>query len=356
MQSLPQISFIVAAYNVENYLRECLDSVISYPGTEIEIIIVDDGSTDGTGNICDEYAYKDERIHVIHQHNQGLSAARNSGIKAAKGIWLSFVDGDDLLAVQAVEKMLAHLDSEKQLLVFGAEAFCEDRIIEQWLPNDYSMDAPEEIRVYCRRVMYDDVDEKNTYGHPHNVTAWGKVFLREFVIGNRLLFPEKIRFAGDLPYTFCYTHLLKNIKFVSDCIYRYRNRQGSLTDMWHPGVIQEMDAVYEDISSTMLKFNDRSDVEFVKALHYRELLMTFRCIMSGAGHFRGGWNNSQKIRFLQELRSMAWAEEGLSAIYDKYEKKVRSFRLLETMKKRQYCLIIMRFYYYRIRDWLRAHI
>ena len=89
------VSIVVPVYNVEAYLRACLDSIVAQTYSNIEVILVDDGSKDGSGNICDEYATKDSRVRVIHQENRGVSKARNVGIDSAQGEYLSFIDGDD---------------------------------------------------------------------------------------------------------------------------------------------------------------------------------------------------------------------------------------------------------------------
>ena len=92
----PIISIIVPIYNVEEYLPKCIDSILNQTYKELEVILVDDGSPDSCGKICDRYAKKDERVKVIHQKNGGLSAARNSGLDCANGEYIGFVDSDDL--------------------------------------------------------------------------------------------------------------------------------------------------------------------------------------------------------------------------------------------------------------------
>ena len=99
------ISVIVPVYNVEKYLRECLDSIVNQSYKELQIILIDDGSTDGSGKICDNYALNDERITVIHQNNKGAGAAKNAGLEVVDGEYVAFVDGDDYLEADAYQYM-----------------------------------------------------------------------------------------------------------------------------------------------------------------------------------------------------------------------------------------------------------
>lgn len=99
------VSIIVPVYNVEEYLRECVDSVLNQTYSDVEVILVDDGSTDQSGNICDEYAKMDSRIKVIHKKNRGVSSARNTGIETASGERIIFVDSDDCIHPQFAGKL-----------------------------------------------------------------------------------------------------------------------------------------------------------------------------------------------------------------------------------------------------------
>lgn len=115
MQAKPLISVIVPVYNVEPYLRQCIDSIVGQTYPYLEIILINDGSTDASGAICDEYARLEPRIKVIHQANQGLSAARNRGVDLAKGEYLSFVDSDDWLELDMYEELVAVLQTYPDL-------------------------------------------------------------------------------------------------------------------------------------------------------------------------------------------------------------------------------------------------
>ncbi len=112
MAKIPLISIIVPVYNVSNYIRRCLHSVIAQTYANLEIILIDDGSTDGSGKIIDDYSVQDERIKIIHQSNAGLSSARNKGIEVATGEYLSFVDSDDFVAKDYVEYLYRLLKND----------------------------------------------------------------------------------------------------------------------------------------------------------------------------------------------------------------------------------------------------
>ncbi len=112
------VSVVIPIYNVEKYLRECVDSVLAQTYTDLEIILVDDGSPDNCGKICDEYAAKDRRVKVIHKENGGQSDARNAGIDAAHGEYIFFVDSDDYIEREAVEELIKAAEKSKADIVF----------------------------------------------------------------------------------------------------------------------------------------------------------------------------------------------------------------------------------------------
>ena len=111
------VSIVIPIYNVEKYLNECVDSVIVQTYHDLEIILVDDGSTDNSGKLCDEYKKIDDRIKVIHQKNGGLSAARNTGMDSAIGEYLYFLDSDDYIEPQTVERLVDTIEQEKADIV-----------------------------------------------------------------------------------------------------------------------------------------------------------------------------------------------------------------------------------------------
>lgn len=123
---MPKLSVIVPVYKVREYIHKCLDSVVNQTFKDIEIILIDDGSPDECGTICDEYAAKDERIVVIHKKNAGVSAARNDGIEIAKGEWITFVDSDDWLDTDFYERLFTELGDQDVNILCSGGAYRED--------------------------------------------------------------------------------------------------------------------------------------------------------------------------------------------------------------------------------------
>lgn len=165
------ISVIVPVYNVESYLRECLDSIVNQTYTDLEIILVDDGSTDGSGAVCDEYAKLDKRIKVFHQENRGAGAAKNRGLREARGKWLSIVDGDDYIELDAYEYMLSELTKHNADVIQCAfRDVYTDGTVDRILLKEYKEFNAEE---YLKRYVVDW-----SCG-----LQWDKLFLRSLFEG-----------------------------------------------------------------------------------------------------------------------------------------------------------------------------
>ena len=123
---MSKISVIVPVYKVEPYIRKCVDSILGQTFSDIQVILVDDGSPDQCGKICDEYAKQDSRVHVIHQENKGVSAARNAGISLAKGEYIMLVDSDDFITENMLEKMHDCIaESGSDIVICGINTFLD---------------------------------------------------------------------------------------------------------------------------------------------------------------------------------------------------------------------------------------
>jgi len=198
------ISVIIPVYNVEKYLRQCLNSVISQTYRNLEIILIDDGSTDNSWKICDEYAKKDERIKVFHQKNLDLSAARNSGLKIAKWEYIWYVDSDDYIELDMYEKLYNQLEETDSDLVI-----CNRYIGKQdwtWKKNNKFPHKQIITSNEALEYFYDSMYVRN------------KLYKRIWV--ENLLFVET--FAQDVIYNFTLLKKIKKIACIDECLNYYR--------------------------------------------------------------------------------------------------------------------------------------
>ena len=216
MKSL--ISVIVPIYKVEDYLPKCVESIRNQTHSNLEIILVDDGSPDGCGAICDEFAKKDSRIRVIHKENGGLSDARNAGIEVAKGDYLAFVDSDDWLEPDAFEAMLALAEK------YDAKMVCAGRYNEDGATGTQSKGLCPEKEEFVpgkelvRRIFrWDHLDS----------AAWDKLYARELF--QEIRYPVG-RVVEDVPTTYHLVLLAGGAAMLPRPIYHYLCREQSITN------------------------------------------------------------------------------------------------------------------------------
>ena len=209
MKKNPKVSVVIPIYNVEIFLSQCIESIIHQTLEEIEIILVDDGSTDNSGKIADEYAKKDIRIKVIHKANGGLSDARNAGIKAATGDYIGFVDSDDYVSENMFKKMYQKAKKEgTDVVVCNIFNIIDGKFkkVSYWPQQDEHIIKQDEIYA-------------NMYLYP--CYAVNKIYKRDFIEKNNLLFIKGYLYE-DVPF---FTQVFLNVKKVSYCIdnfYFYR--------------------------------------------------------------------------------------------------------------------------------------
>lgn len=214
-----KFSVIVPIYNVEDYLRECVDSVLAQDFRDYEIILVDDGSPDNCGKICDEYAEKYPRIKTIHKENGGLSDARNFGIKEAKGEYLIFLDSDDYWEGTNVLSDLSDIlekDNYPDLILHGYT-----------INNDKNIKCPIKLEIQENKGFENDF-EYLVSNHIYVSNAWTKIIKKDILINNNLFF-EKGILHEDMPYSFDLSLLIKTYSVYNSHFYQYRLRGSSIT-------------------------------------------------------------------------------------------------------------------------------
>lgn len=218
-----KVSIIVPIYRVEAYLRDCIDSVLCQTFSDFELILVDDGSPDRCGEICEEYARQDSRIRVIHKPNGGLSDARNAGLDIACGQYVYFLDSDDTIVPELLETVLPYMEQGCDLVSFTLRSFCEDSMkSEVWKrkARRYSLNSLEERKHFLHRTMF-----SNDIGWE----AWSRIFSRDIIERHHLRFVDNRRiFAEDMCFSLCYMTHVSEIMCLDVCLYNYRQRRDSI--------------------------------------------------------------------------------------------------------------------------------
>ncbi|MBR3138631.1 glycosyltransferase [Candidatus Saccharibacteria bacterium] len=201
----PLVSIIVPVYNVRDYVAECLKSLIKQSYHEIEIIIVDDGATDGSEKICDEFAKKDKRVRVFHKENGGLSSARNYGIKKAKGEYVCLVDSDDYVKSGFVAKMVEAIFDGVDVVVCG-----------------YNEEIPKARVLTGKEATVKLLLEQDNM----EIIAWNKMYKR--VLFDGVLYPEGKNYEDNLT-TYKLLNKANKVRYIKETLYVYRERAESIT-------------------------------------------------------------------------------------------------------------------------------
>lgn len=277
-----RVSIIIPIYNVIQYLDACIDSAIHQDYHDLEIILVDDGSTDGSGGRCDDYAAGDARIRVIHKENGGLSDARNAGMAAATGEYYYFLDGDDVMARNAISIMVRCMEeSGADLVIAGYHTFSESDnytyaivqgnhsgqgTAETLHSEETSVETPRvesltPVQAIRRMLLHQGI----------GYAAWGKLYARR--LWEDMQFPKGLLYE-DHAVIFRITARCRRVAVLDELLYDYRVRQGSIMNQR----IDERNLVLLDIADNTTRFITgtypelRCEAEYLQLVNYLKLL------------------------------------------------------------------------------------
>ena len=247
-----KVSVIIAAYNIEEYIERCIESVINQSEIEIEIIIVNDGSTDNTLNIIKKMSDLDERIIIINQKNQGLVEARKRGLKNANGKFILFLDGDDWLENNCVEELYkTAIDKNADVVLYNAYKAYEDKT-ETF--NTFNKNLIDDIKKNpIKNLLLDNISP----------TIWSKFIKRSFIEENNIKFPENISYAEDLATVSNIFINNPKIVFNENRLYNYYHRDNSISNKVSSKVL-EVDNAIQFIEDKLVESNsyDENKEEF----------------------------------------------------------------------------------------------
>ena len=239
-------SIIVPVYNTEKYLEGCLESILNQNFSDYEIILVNDGSTDSSPELCEHYAMRDERIRVIHKANGGVSSARNCGIEIAKGNYIWFVDSDDTIVYEALQILSEYIKEEPDLIVFNAP-----------LQKKYRVDS---LETFLR---------EHYFKYHLGFAPWNKLYKREIIEQSKMRFDTQETIGEDLLFNIMYYQHVCDIKFVEKKLYNYVVRENSaMTSVDSQRYIKQM-RLFDKIYSIM---GERVSKETILCLYFMHLV------------------------------------------------------------------------------------
>ena len=242
-----KISIIVPIYNVEKYLSQCIDSILSQTYKNLEIILVDDGTKDSSGIICDDYSKKDNRIKVIHQKNQGLSGARNTGLTNSTGDYITFVDSDDFVDNKMFKTMLLAIKENDADIVECGTIFCDEN-------GNYIKDNTlNEVKIYKNEYQIKDL----LMNEDITTTSWGKLYKKKLFTNFK--FPLG-KYHEDTFTTYKLLHISKKTIVLNQSFYHYRQVNGSIMNSNFS--LKHLDAIEATLERS--KFIEKNYPEYKK--------------------------------------------------------------------------------------------
>ncbi len=311
------ISVIVPVYNVQKYLPRCIESILNQSYKDIELILVDDGSPDNSGDICDYYAKKDSRVVVIHKENGGASSARNAGLDVAKGKFINFVDSDDYIPNDSLENLI-NLQKEND-----ADLVC--CTYERYLQNNKIVP----VKFYDKFFNIEKVDYEgiNILLSDLFRGPWAKLFKNSIIKVNNILFDEKIKIGEDTIFVYSYLNKSKNIRCSNLLVYKYIINNASAMRSRHENFYRYI------IPVTQTK------IKFFSFLNINETIkkgLCCRCIIGGiddvSHHYLERFNYKKTIEVTSQYFRF------FESSYVKNDKDVKTF--LSTLLNGKTCLKI----------------
>lgn len=240
------VSIIVPVYNSSSCLRYCVDSIIKQSYAKIEIILVDDGSTDDSGKTCDAYANSDNRVRVLHTPNRGVSAARNAGINSSTGVFIFFIDSDDFIETYAIQALVEGYHQSRADMVVGAfNKVKNGSVISQ--VRDFT-----DNQLLTRKGIVDYTISylQNPRRHQMLMSSWAKLFRSAIIKNNKTKYNTELRTSEDVAFNFDYLKNAETVYFINSVIYN-----------------QQKHSTYHSLSTRLLENDPRSLFGFIEALN-----------------------------------------------------------------------------------------
>lgn len=278
------ISIVVPVYNAERSIHKCIDSIVNQTFEDLEIILVNDGSKDNSGLICDEYAKKDNRIKVVHKENGGVSSARNSGLDIMTGQYFCFIDSDDYIEKDMIEKLYKAIsESGAEIAICGYKRFCNNEIKCHY----------ENKGDIVGKIGIADFVAKNCLNWLVS-TPWAKLYTTTYLSNVR--FDESMSLGEDTKFNLNFFEYIEKITIVDECLYCYVDTEGSLTNTYKEGYFDAICKLYKVVAEFIQNHSVNGKKIYIN-INYKIFFYSYKFI--NANIERTGF--IQQIKFINQI-------------------------------------------------------
>lgn len=312
------LSVIVPVYNASKYLRPCLDSILSQSYPDFEVLLVDDGSTDGSETICDEYAQGDSRIRVFHKTNGGVSSARNLGLNQAQGEFVCFVDADDVVPKDCFENLTSNLSDDADMVFGGIRKFSEENDCLELISNESKLVLD---KSGCIDFFLPPVNSESDWQR----YLYNRIYRRAIIEKNHIRFNSKIHYKEDGLFVVQYICSCQHgFVYIPETVYCYRqNAQSamlSLNKTFNKRLLTNVDA-HGEILGILKRNHIRPDL---LAREERHLFQNYQWILGIMKHTgAASWRN--RILLNTKLMKNAGVVEYVRVfVYHRLKKKIKA--------------------------------
>ena len=335
-----KISVIVPVYNVENYLSECIDSLINQTFNDIEIILINDGSTDRSGEICRKYSENDNRILFIDKKNEGVSIARNTGLSIAKGEYIAFVDSDDF-----IDRNMLKIMYDKAIKTKAEIIRCNSRILREVSKNNILKET-EVCSKILNKVEFKEEIVKNDIVIGNNaMVVWGNLYKRDIIESNKLKFEQIC--LEDYLFNMQYFKYVEKYCWISNRLYNYRVLNNSLSRTFNPNIFNDLLFV-ENERQIFFKELDMLDKDN-EILASKWLLKYIDSIIYLMHLYKNKLSKNEKYEYIYSIVTNHIVRNNISKLKDKncmnllekliYREKISEIIILYSIKSKLYKVV-----------------
>ncbi len=286
-----EASVIIPIYNVENYINRCVDSVLNQTFDNFELILVDDGSTDNCGKICDDYSKKDKRVTVVHKANGGVSSACNMGLTVAQGNYVMFLDGDDYITDDCLSVLMDQKANDNTDMIIGTIMWvneCNGNVVHQVARNNEVI-AREHFQEKIPQLL-----EERRLNYRH-----AKLYRMDIIKGNSLCFEDyMLTFAEDTVFNFSFLRFCKSIALVGKPVHFYMQHSNTLAHKFYADRYEKTQKLHLFMEN-MCKESDLLNDAMVNTINHRRISAATWCMQAVLNH--SNLKTKNKIQYLTKI-------------------------------------------------------